>query len=157
MALVGTANSSLKLEKKSCMSSDDLVQLRSDHGSPGLRTHFLLTGFPASKGTIKRRTNELESKMWSLLCREGKLEDYESLGFDPVHFLLLRLDNKNLTQNGQRVTAPDLHGVSGSPIWIIGSEGLEQQIPGNCVAGFAIEHPPPSSGESDRRRQEWRR
>jgi hypothetical protein len=140
LRLLSPEQPSLSISGKGCLSSDNFLSLASDHSFHGRQSAFLLTGFPSSKARLKLHRNELESELFSLLTHEAPLETYRYEGLDPNFFLLLKISAKSLFRNGIRVHAPDLNGMSGSPIWLLGAEGEEEQAPGFPVAGIAVEH-----------------
>jgi hypothetical protein len=140
--LITESRGSILLEGKSCLPSHSLTAF--PHGGefqhPGNR--FLVTGFPATKSKLKLHKKELQSEMWSLLTRECAAAVYNRAGIDPRSHLLISLNEKDLHQNGKRIHAPDLNGVSGSPVWCMwnDNEPIENQTTENLVAGFATDH-----------------
>jgi hypothetical protein len=136
----------LRLIGKRCLPSQ-VLSGAPPNGLAGTSSNkFLLTGFPISKGTIKRDRNEFESLLWPFYTHEATLDDYKQLNLNPQTHLLLALDGKDLWREGRRVAPPKLNGCSGCPIWFIANEDEPTERRENVfpsVVAIATFHPLP--------------
>jgi hypothetical protein len=136
----------LRLIEKKCLPSQVLSGAPPNGRAGTVSNKFLLTGFPISRGTIKRDRNEFESLLWPFYTHEATLDDYKKLNLNPHTHLLLALDSKDLWREGRRVAPPKLNGCSGCPIWFIADEDEPMETQQNefpRVVAIATFHPLP--------------
>jgi hypothetical protein len=139
--LAGPGYPPLKLVGKGCLGANQLLVTNSRFDASGDASgEYFITGYPTSKTEIKRAANMLESAPWGVQGREVGLDVYARQALSPINYLILRLEKKPVGRNGQRSFHPDPHGMSGSPVWLLGVVGQNEQRPGNPVVAIVTEH-----------------
>ncbi len=136
--LAGPSHTPLKLVGKVCFPAYHLVP----HYTPGLWNgravgHYVVTGFPSTKTKLSRRNKIVESTPYGFYGQEVGLDIYARENVSPIDHLILPLEKKPMGRNGQRSFHPDPYGMSGSPIWLLGIEGIDKQEPDNQIVAIA--------------------
>ena len=141
LRLAGPGYPPLELLDKGCLESCQLLATNSRFDASGRADgQYFITGYPSSKTEVKRSAEMLESAPWGVHGREVDLDVYNGQGLSPTNYLILRLEKKPVGRNGHRSFHPDPHGMSGSPVWLLGIKGQNEQHPGNPVIAIAIEY-----------------
>lgn len=110
------ADSCLKLREISFVSCD-MLDLNNVHD----RTlGYFAMGFPVKKSNklIDQASKVLEPEIYGFHVEEADDQTYKKLGVSQVSHLVLNFDKKKMfSETGVQRTAPDLNGLSGTPIW----------------------------------------
>lgn len=110
------ADSCLKLREISFVSCDML-----DTNNVHDRTlGYFAMGFPVKKSNklINQANKVLEPEIYGFHVEEADDRTYKKLGVSQASHLVLNFDKKKMfSETGVRRTAPDLNGLSGTPIW----------------------------------------
>lgn len=81
---------------------------------------YFAMGFPVKKSNklIDKVNQVLEPELYGFHAEEAKEEIYQKLGLCQESHLVLNFDKKKMfAETGVQRTAPDLNGLSGTPIW----------------------------------------
>jgi len=136
----GPGHPPLKLVGKGCLPTYHLVSRFPDLRNGRTVGHYLVTGFPITKTKVNRGKKIVESNPWCILSKEVDLDLYSRQNVNPIDHVILHLEKKPVGRNGQRSFHPDPDGMSGSPVWLLGIEGIDRQEPDNQIVAIAVEY-----------------
>lgn len=97
-------------------------------------THFL-SGYPCTRQPRHIDGKELDAETLSFLTDEVTPEEYGALGRDRTTSIVVDYDKEDFYRYGEKLTGPDLHGVSGGAIWRLHGPACHPQRP--LLTGFA--------------------
>lgn len=108
---------------------------------PRANREYVLLGFPASKSKVSRADSTVLVAPHAYLCQPIHDSDYQKHGFKPETHLLLHLNLKvGYGLNGQRQHFPKPQGMSGSPVFVLYSDGPEDNARVFPVVAVGIEY-----------------
>lgn len=89
-----------------------------DHsGAPMLRNSHLIIGYPCTKQRGLLSGSQLAAYAYRVSGLEAPEDTYGTVGADPQASIVIGFDKRRTWGPEGRVTAPDLHGMSGGGIW----------------------------------------
>jgi hypothetical protein len=108
-------------------------------GDPLHDEFFLVAGYPCSKQRFRPKRSAIEAYLYPFMAVSRTPEFYVSKGLNPKDSLLLGFRKQDMwRRDAGRITAPDLHGMSGCGVWWVeGYTSFEMVQP--RLAAIAIE------------------
>ena len=118
-----------------------LAALKS-HALPRTAKEYLLVGVPASKASLKHRSRILNLLPYSYRNGSVPESEYAEIGLSPrMHIALGFNQRRVIDSNGRFINAPNLRGMSGSPVWLVYEDGIDvNQLIAPPIVGIFIEH-----------------
>jgi len=116
----------------------DMLDLDNNH-DPTLG--YFAMGFPVKKSNklIDKANKVLEPELYGFHVDEADKRIYRKLGLSQESHLVLNFDKKKLlSEIGLQRTAPDLYGLSGTPIWGMVRKSATEVKP--MIVAILIEH-----------------
>jgi hypothetical protein len=104
----------------------------------GPQSWYFIFGAPVNMNLQAAQPSLLEVGLspYGLSCRESTREKYKNLNLDPAVYIALNWDRKRLYSDaGTKRRGPQLHGLSGAPIWLV--EGRVATIVGVAIEQHA--------------------
>lgn len=102
---------------------------------------FLACGYPTTKGRLRLDRGEFRTSMSAHLAMGVPAELVRDLGLSGGHIVVRMNKARVIGLSGHRQRAPDPHGMSGAPLFLmVDQEAPERMGAPLVVAGFAIEH-----------------
>lgn len=102
---------------------------------------FLACGYPTTKGRLRLDRGEFRTSMSAHLAMGVPAERVRDLGLSGGHIVVRMNKARVIGLSGHRERAPDPHGMSGAPLFLMVDEAAPERIGAPIVvAGFAIEH-----------------
>jgi len=91
---------------------------RTDH-------RYTFMGYPSSKNRFMLKKRPLRLTAWSYTSRSALTQDYGQLGISTATHICVPFDKERvLDESNQVITAPDMYGMSGGPVWFHSTDGL---------------------------------
>jgi hypothetical protein len=120
----------------------ELEYLHPEYLPRGSRGYGIL-GFPATKSKLSRAEATVLAAPHAYLCQPIPDGDYPSLGFEPKTHLLLHLNLKvGYGLDGGHQHFPKPQGMSGAPVFVLYSDGPEDNARVFPVVAVGIEYRP---------------
>lgn len=140
-----------------------VVRLAGDHQPPhpavskfAMEAHYLqprylpragrsyaMLGFPATRSKVSRADRTVSVAPHAFRCEPVPDAEYPQHGFSTNDHLLLYLDRKvGFGEQGDKRTFPKPQGMSGSPVVVLYSDGVEDNARAFPVVAVAVEYRP---------------
>lgn len=120
----------------------ELEYLHQEYLPRGNRGYGIL-GFPATKSKVSRAEATVLAAPYAYLCQPIADGDYSRFGFDPKTHLLLHLNLKvGYGPGGDQQHFPKPQGMSGAPVFVLYSDGPEDNARVFPVVAVGIEYRP---------------
>lgn len=108
---------------------------------PRAGKHYAIVGFPSSKSKPNPDAKTVKAIAYAYHNPSIDDMDYDRFGFDPKNHVLMSFDQKNgFDKNGRHVAFPNPQGMSGSPLWELFDNDVQNANKEFSVAGVGIEH-----------------
>ena len=105
--------------------------------------HFLL-GYPESRQPRRLVGSEFEARTFPLLTNESSADEYRAIELERAKNLLVHFDKSDTYRSGEKITGPNMPGVSGAPIWrLTGTNGVNPGTPRLAAIAIAWRREPP--------------
>lgn len=117
-----------RLTSADTLHPDDLEL--TEPASPAEQNQFYLSGFPASRQPREFKDESWEVKDFGFITDERTSDDYTPANLDRSQHIFVDYDKSDVFRAGERVSGPDLQGVSGGALWHVwGEPGVSPRRP----------------------------
>jgi hypothetical protein len=101
---------------------------------------YLLTGFPETKSRLRPAEKLVESTVCGVLTRSVPRVSYDRLGLSDETNIVLEFEERDMPSVLGEPRGLKPEGMSGSPVWQLLTDGVENDPDGLRLVGIAIEH-----------------
>lgn len=111
------------------------LDLDAQEGLPSGDQYFV-NGYPVSRQPRRLKDGEFAALPFSFVTEEKPVESYEAIDLDRKQNLFVSFEKGDTFRDGDRVTGPDLFGVSGGALWRLSGGKASLQEP--KLAGVVV-------------------
>ena len=83
--------------------------------------HYAFVGYPSSKNDGNFKTTELSAHLFRYCGVSTTIANHTLLNRQPETHVCIDFSKKSIDTDGKRFTAPNPYGISGGPVWALGT------------------------------------